>query len=59
MHRRFGRAGHRKRKVLIMEELVVAEKIGELVLGAAINKLGNIKAKKNGASCLLIQGSFF
>ena len=29
-----------------MEELVVAEKIGELVLGAAINKLGEYKSKK-------------
>ena len=36
MHRRFGKTGRKKRKVLIMEELVVAEKIGELVLGAAI-----------------------
>ena len=39
---------HKQREVLIMEELVVAEKIGELVLGAAINKLGEYKSKKDG-----------
>ena len=59
MRQRFGRAGRRKRKVLIMEELVVAEKVGELVLGAAINKLGEYKSKKEWSQLFVNTGEFF
>ena len=50
---------HKQREVLIMEELVVAEKIGELVLGAAINKLGEYKSKKEWSQLFVNTGEFF
>lgn len=42
-----------------MEELVVAEKIGELVLEAAINKLGEYKNKKEWNKLFVNTGEFF
>ena len=50
---------HKQRKVLSMEELVVAEKIGEIVLGAAINKLGEYKSKKEWNKLFVNTGEFF
>lgn len=42
-----------------MEELVVAEKIGELVLGAAIDKLGEYRSKKEWSKLFVNTGEFF
>ena len=50
---------HKQRKVLSMEELVVVEKIGELVLDAAINKLGEYKNKKEWNKLFVNTGEFF
>lgn len=42
-----------------MEELIVTEKIGELVLGAAINKLGEYRSKKEWSKLFVNTGEFF